>query len=238
MPKLVILSQIDGYRVFELSQEQTVIGRGEDADMLLPNISVSRHHAQVLLSDGVASIEDLQSSNGTVVNGNKVEGCVLTSGDEIVLGKFSLVYMGDGPEDRFYNGRYLEYMLRYDAGPARGMEDSTFAISPEQLRRQQAEAFKMRNAKLVLLTNPSRFWHPEDRGITIGDDGMIKVEGMFTGGVVAEISWDGKAHVLHKRGRLIKVSINEQATSEQRLSSGDRIRIGNTGFRYELDTTE
>jgi pSer/pThr/pTyr-binding forkhead associated (FHA) protein len=238
VPKIVIVSQLDGYRVFDLNKERIIIGRGEDSDLLLPNISVSRHHAQILFDDGVASIEDLESSNGTMVNGKPTTGTVLSSGDEIVLGKFQLVYMGDGTENRFYNGRYLEYMLKYDAVPSRGVDDSTFSISPEQLRRQQEEAHKMRSAKLVLLKNPSRFWHPEDRGITMGDAGMVKVEGLFTGGVVAEISWNGKAHVLHKRGRLIKVMINDQGVSEQPLRSGDRVRVANTGFLYELGKME
>jgi pSer/pThr/pTyr-binding forkhead associated (FHA) protein len=234
----VIVSQVDGYRVFELNTERTIIGRGEDSDLLLPNISVSRHHAQILMTDGEFSIEDLDSSNGTMVNGKPVTGAVLSSGDEIVLGKFQMVFMGDGADDRFYNGRYLEYMLKYDAAPSRGVDDSTFSISPEQLRRQQEEAHKMRSAKLVLLKNPSRFWHPEDRGITMGDDGMVKVEGMFTGGVVAEISWNGKAHVIHKQGRLIKIQINDQSISEQVLRPGDRIRVANTSFRYEVTKME
>jgi len=234
VPKIVIVSQVDGYRVFDLNEERTIIGRGEDSDLMLPNISVSRHHAQVVFHDGVASIEDLGSSNGTMVNGKSVKDATLSSGDEIVLGKFQMVYLGDASDDRFYNGRYLEYMLKYDAAPSRGVDDSTFSISPEQLRRQQEEAHKMRSAKLVLLKNPTRFWHPEDRGLTMGDEGMVKVEGMFTGGVVAEISWNGKAHVIHKQGRLIKVQVNEQSVAEQVLRRGDRIRVANTGFRYDV----
>ena len=234
MPSLVVVSQIDGYRVFEINKDRVIIGRGEDADLMLPNISVSRHHAEVSINGDQAYIKDLDSSNGTVLNGKRVQHAELSSGDEIVLGKFHLAYMGDGPNDRFFKGRYLEYMRKYDATPTRGVDDSTFSISPEQLRQKQVIDHRMRSAKLVLNKNSSRFWFPEDRGLTMGGGGMIPVEGMFTGGVVAEITWDGTAHVLNKRARLLKVMVNEQPKSEHPLQHGDRIRIGETNFRYEV----
>lgn len=233
MPCLVILNQVEGFRVFDIEKEKVVIGRGDDADLMLPNISVSRHHAQILWSGETCSIEDLESSNGTLVNGKTVKGVVLASGDEILLGKFNLVFMGDGPDDRFYKGRYLEYMARYDA-KARTFDDSTFAMSPAQLQQMQDEVNKMRNGRLVLASNPNRFWHPEDRQLTLGADAMVGVEGMFSSGVVAEVNWDGKNHVLNKLGRMIKVSINDSNVTSHSLRNGDRVRIGNTRFRYEV----
>ena len=233
MPRLVILNQVEGYRIFELEKETVVLGRGEDADLMLPNISVSRHHAQILWDGQAALIKDLGSSNGTLVNGKLVETVALSSGDEILLGKFNLVYMGDGPDDRFYKGRYLEYMARYDA-KARTFDDSTFAMSPAQLQQMQDEVNKMRNARLVLQANPNRFWHPEDRPLTLGGDAMVSVEGLFSSGVVADVTWDGKHHVLNKLGRMIKVSVNDEGVTHRPLRNGDRVRIGNTKFRYEV----
>ena len=234
MPSLVIVSNVEGYRLFEITKDKVVIGRGDDADLVLPNISVSRHHAEVVLQGSQASIQDLESSNGTRVNGKQTQAAVLNSGDEIYVGKFQLIYIGDGPDDRFYKGRYLEYMAKYDPSPSRGGDDATFSISASQLRRQQAESHRMRSAKWVLNKNPSKYWYPEDKGLTMGDGGMIPVGGLFTGGVVAEISWNGRTHVLNKRARLLKILVNEQPKSEHELSPGDRVRIGDTGFRYEL----
>ena len=238
MPSLVVISQVDGYRVFEISRERIVIGRGEDADLMLPNISVSRHHAEVFIEGNKTFLKDLDSSNGTLLNGKTVQEAELRSGDEIGLGKFRLAYMGDGTDDRFYRGRYLEYMLKYDATANRGVNDSTFSMSPEEIRQKQLIEHRMRSAKLILNKNPSQFWFPEDRGLTLGGGGMIAVEGMFTGGVVAEITWNGKAHFLHKRARLLKVMVNEQPKSEHQLQSGDRIRVGDTNFRYEVSSME
>ena len=234
MPSLVVISQVDGYRVFEINKERIVIGRGEDADLMLPNISVSRHHAEVSIKGHKAYLQDLNSSNGTLLNGKRVQEAQLKSGDEIALGKFRLAYMGDGTEDRFFKGRYLEYMLKYDATANRGVNDSTFSMSPEEIRKKQIIEHRMRSAKLVLNKNSTQFWFPEDRGLTLGGDGMIPVEGLFTGGVVAEITWNGKTHILHKRARFLKVMVNDQSKSEHPLQSGDRVRVGGTNFRYEI----
>ena len=233
MPRLLILSQLEGDRVFELSDDDTIIGRGDDANLVLSNISVSRHHAQITVSDEKASIKDLESANGTRVNGETVKKAELSNGDEIMLGKYSLVFIGDGPEARFYKGRYVEYMVRYSAAP-RSFDDSTFAMSPAQIQQIQADANKAKNARMILAKNKTRFWHPEVRPLTFGDQGMVQVEGMFTGGVVADIGWDGKNHVLTKQARLLKVLVNEQPVTSRILCSGDSVRIGNTTFIYEI----
>lgn len=235
MARLVIKSLQDGLRVFDVSSERVVMGRGDDVDLLLPNISVSRHHAQLLATPNGVAIEDLDSSNGTLVNGRPVvERMTLTSGDEISMGKFNLVFMGDGPEDRFYNGRYLEYMLKYEPSAPR-FEDSTFAMSPEQLKKLQEDVHTMRNGKLVLAKNKARYWHPEDKPLTFGGGGMVEIDALFSSGIVAEITWDGARHVIAKKGYLTKLTVNDQSATSQPLRPGDRVRIGSTTFLYEVE---
>jgi pSer/pThr/pTyr-binding forkhead associated (FHA) protein len=235
MPRLLILSQLEGDRVFELSIDTTVIGRGEDAALVLSNISVSRHHAEVELNGETATIKDLGSANGTMLNGKVIQKAELSNGDEIMLGKYNLVFIADGPEGRFYKGRFVEYMVKYDADP-RSFDDSTFAMSPAQIKQVQADATKARSARMTLAKNKNRFWHPEVQPLTFGDQGMVQVEGLFTGGVVADIGWDGKNHVLTKQGRLLKVLVNDQPITCRALRSGDNVRIGNTTFIYEIQS--
>ena len=236
MSRLVIKGLQDGLRVFDILSDRVVMGRGDDVDLLLPNISVSRHHAKLIVTLGGVVIEDLNSSNGTLVNGKRVaDRLTLTSGDEISMGKFNLVFMGDGPEDRFYNGRYLEYMIKYEPSAPR-FEDSTFAMSPEQLKKLQEDVHTMRNGKLVLAKNKSRYWHPEDKPLTFGGGGMVDIDALFSSGIVAEIVWDGTRHVITKKGYLTKLTVNDQATAAKPLRAGDRVRIGATTFLYEVSS--
>ena len=70
----------------------TVIGRGKDCSLILPDISVSRHHAQVVREDDGFTIQDLGSQNGTSVNASPISTRKLETGDVIQIGKFVLVY--------------------------------------------------------------------------------------------------------------------------------------------------
>ena len=69
------------------------IGRGLSADLRLDDMSVSRRHAILVAGDGGARILDERSSNGTFVNGARVQQAGLKDGDVIALGRFLLRYL-------------------------------------------------------------------------------------------------------------------------------------------------
>ncbi len=73
---------------YELSGEETLIGRNPTTDVTLLDENISREHAIVLQdeSDGHYTVEDLQSTNGTKVNGKGVRSQALSPGDEIQIG--------------------------------------------------------------------------------------------------------------------------------------------------------
>ena len=67
------------------------IGRGADADVIVDNTAISRKHTCLELRDGRYILTDLGSLNGTFVNGNKIEGeVIITENDVIGIGKFTL----------------------------------------------------------------------------------------------------------------------------------------------------
>lgn len=80
----------------ELSHGRNVIGRGTEADIRLPDTGVSRKHVDVVLESGVATAEDLGSTNGTLVNGRRITRQPLDDGDVIRIGHSVLVYRRDG----------------------------------------------------------------------------------------------------------------------------------------------
>lgn len=72
-----------------------LLGRGRDCDIVFDDASVSKAHARVHLADGAATIEDLDSTNGTLLNGRRLEGVAeLRRGDRIGLGTNQIVYLG------------------------------------------------------------------------------------------------------------------------------------------------
>lgn len=232
MPKLIVCNKELGHTMFALVNGIMTIGRGSEAELSLPNVSVSREHARIHIDGDTVQIEDLESRNKTIINGEAITKATLKSGDEILLGKYLLIFLNDDRSNQFFRGRYTGYMKTYEP---RGNfnEDSTFAISPAQMLRMQREQTMIRNAKVVSIVNPSKFWHPEDRTLTFGGDGMIPVEGWLHSGVVADLTWDGQNHVVHKLARLAKVLVNDKPITSQALKDGDRFRIGSTRLRYE-----
>ncbi len=73
---------------YELSSGETLIGRNPTTDITLLDENISREHAIVLLDEetGTYTIEDLQSSNGTKVNGKRIRSAKLADSDEIEIG--------------------------------------------------------------------------------------------------------------------------------------------------------
>ena len=79
----------------ELSGDETIIGRNPSTDITLLDEGISREHAIVSLDEATGEyvLEDLQSTNGTKVNGKRVRSATLADGDEIEVGhtKFKFV---------------------------------------------------------------------------------------------------------------------------------------------------
>src|SRR5690348_13324454 len=76
-----------------LEREVTRIGRGLAADVRLDDNSVSRRHAMLVCDEAGVRILDDRSSNGTMVNGVRVDQAALSSGDVVALGRVSLRYL-------------------------------------------------------------------------------------------------------------------------------------------------
>ncbi|RMH27305.1 MAG: FHA domain-containing protein, partial [Candidatus Hydrogenedentota bacterium] len=73
--------------------EHFTIGRSEECEVIIADPNVSRQHAQVIARDGSAMLVDLNSSNGTFVNGNPISKVFLMDGDEIRVGETVLIYV-------------------------------------------------------------------------------------------------------------------------------------------------
>jgi pSer/pThr/pTyr-binding forkhead associated (FHA) protein len=82
-----------------LAKDRILIGRSADSDVRINHAGVSRSHAVVTAKDGAFFVEDLESSNGTLVNGKRVRSVQLRNGDLVEVGSFSLhLRFAEGPK--------------------------------------------------------------------------------------------------------------------------------------------
>src|SRR6266566_7267856 len=100
MARLVLLSEGLTGRSFELKVEKTTVGRVDDNAFQIPETSVSSHHAEILLRGNDVVVKDLNSTNGTFINGEKVAEAVLKPGQILRLGMIEMrLETGDNAAD-------------------------------------------------------------------------------------------------------------------------------------------
>jgi len=91
MAKLVVLSEGLAGKAHELTVDSTTVGRVEDNAFQLPESSVSSHHAEIIRRGSEVVIKDLNSTNGTFINGQQITGeGVLKPGQILRLGQIEL----------------------------------------------------------------------------------------------------------------------------------------------------
>lgn len=81
---------------FLLDKDETTVGRHPEADIFLDDVTVSRRHVKINRHEGGFEVEDLGSLNGTYVNHDRVDHYVLSTSDEVQVGKFRLTFYSGG----------------------------------------------------------------------------------------------------------------------------------------------
>ena len=93
MPRLVIKKGEGVGRDMVLSGGVVVVGRGPGAEFTIKDNLASRQHFRVMQEDGVYWVEDLGSTNGTLVNGRRTQRVQLMDGDQIQAGSTQVTFV-------------------------------------------------------------------------------------------------------------------------------------------------
>ena len=112
MPKMIV--SIDGVVIKEvqLTKDRTTLGRRPYNDIVIDNLAVSGEHAVLQMLGSEVYLEDLNSTNGTYVNGKVAKKQQLQNGDEVEVGKYKIKFVSDAASDGF------EKTMMYKASPA------------------------------------------------------------------------------------------------------------------------
>jgi len=232
-------------RLFSCPAGDVILGRGGEASLVLPNISISRHHAQ-LTPDGAGGMlaVDLDSGNGTRVNGARLgagELRPLESGDRIQMGTFKLTYLRGDIKSLSYEGRHLRYMAVYgvDEEAARDApQDATFSVNRVALLKQAEIDHRAESARLVCLDSDAS-WEPEKDELILGRKGAVPVRGFFAAGQAASVIWRDRDHVITPLSGWTRTFVNdERVQGPCRLADGDRVRVGRSEFQYQVPPSE
>jgi pSer/pThr/pTyr-binding forkhead associated (FHA) protein len=101
MPKMIV--SIDGVVIKEvqLTKDRTSLGRRPYNDIVIENLAVSGEHAVLQMSGHAVFVEDLNSTNGTYLNGKAVKKQQLSNGDTVEIGKYKIEYVNEAESSGF-----------------------------------------------------------------------------------------------------------------------------------------
>ncbi len=101
MPKMIV--SIDGVVIKEvqLTKDRTTLGRRPYNDIVIDNLAVSGEHAVLQMAGTEVHLEDLNSTNGTYVNGKAVKKQLLQNNDTVEIGKYKIKYINEVPGATF-----------------------------------------------------------------------------------------------------------------------------------------
>lgn len=129
------------YFALPADEGESFIGRGRNAHLRVRERSVSRQHARVTVSDGIVVIEDLESLNGSWVNGRALHGSVeLRDGDRIRLGDLDLRLAWMSPRDREVQDRIARQVRLAERDALTGLHNRHYLLQtlPDTVRRHRA----------------------------------------------------------------------------------------------------
>lgn len=97
MAKVILSLEGSVIREVSLDKERVTIGRKPQNDIQIENLAVSSEHARIVTILNDSFLEDLGSTNGTLVNGNPIKKHILQNNDVIEIGKYTLKFINDAP---------------------------------------------------------------------------------------------------------------------------------------------
>lgn len=218
---------------WEMDRPRLRIGRTPDNDIVIDNLGVSRLHAVIEEEKGSYSVRDCDSLNGTVVNGERSPHKTLQDGDEISIGKHTIVF-------RVPSGHAVAEPEAI-AGFDQTMIITRSAVAQNQ-KTQEAAAVPVppatagaRTPRLVIHTDyGDRVVEIADEAVTIGRDidADVRVNGMFVASRHAEITRENGRVVLRRVGGLRPVKVRGRSVKEVELKDNDEIQIASEMFVF------
>jgi pSer/pThr/pTyr-binding forkhead associated (FHA) protein len=219
-----------------LGSYPTSIGRLPDNTVVIDNPAVSGHHARLVPEGEQHFLEDLHSTNGTFVNGQRITRQALTDGDIVLVGKHKLVYETKRQEDQ------LSGKLQTPSQPAQ--LQATIMLDTKAHRELLAKvsgpqaavpAAKTGTLSVVSGSTDKSEYSLEAATSMIGKSktAQIRLTGWFKPDVAAAITRNGNTYVISPlKG---KTMLNDQLlVANQELKEGDVLQVSGVKFKFKL----
>ncbi len=131
MAKVILSLEGSVIREMNLDKERVTIGRKPQNDIQIENLAVSSEHARIVTILNDSFLEDMGSTNGTLVNGNPIKKHILQNNDVIEIGKYTLKFVNDAPVAAQASPEDFERTMVLRAPPAQRAPAAAPAAEPK-----------------------------------------------------------------------------------------------------------
>jgi len=220
---------------FSLQDGGKTIGRAPGNDVVLENLLVSGHHARIDQAGGEYILTDLQSKNGTYVNGARVTSAKLKHGDQVLVGKHTLVFELDAAQvSAADNDKNMVEATMFvqsagavpDQPPAQAAPGAGIAAGPAPVEPLGVLSFLSGGKGEYELTRKLV-------KMGKGEEADIQIGGFLTPKVAATISRRPTGYHLTPMTGRVKVRVNgTPVEGTQRLKEFDTIEMGTVVLQF------
>ena len=252
MPKFMVFFEGKPLNTYLFDEPVITIGRLPENTISIANMGVSRRHLRIEEdADRQFICTDLNSLNGTTVNGKRVRKVPLNSGDKIVIGKFTIIYeetaTGTGGAPEQYPGAAAAPAAPAPLAAGKPPDTKTYpkkllTLPPksEQPLRTPTQSLPIEQQSAeepvpTLIDTAKHFTYKIDKPyMTIGngDADDIPISGFMVGEQQAFIERsEGSWHIGTSK-MMSKLKVNGRTVKSHTLKHKDRIDIGATSFRF------
>ncbi len=220
--KLVLLSEGGPEQEYELGKSRITLGRSNTNDIILTDNRVSRNHARLECSPAGCTLVDLGSSNGSLVNDQRIQRMILHPGDLITLGSHKLRYEVSALTEEAHT---TVIDMEADLDQALDREVLPFSINET-------------NQPRLVVSTPRRTWEvPLDDvdELSIGrtDASLLSLEHPKVSRNHAEIQRKGGVFVLRDLGSTNGTWYGDTRVDQLILQDGDEFKIGDATIVYK-----
>lgn len=239
---------------FHVLQTRTVVGRDPACDLTIDSNLLSRRHAELIIEDDHLKVIDLDSANGTFLNGEEIEEADAWPGDELRFDKQSFIVIGPSPpkaspsessEDRTMV-RGLPGEETVIAGPAEendavtaldatdldgdtalmASEETLLFVAPPPIAVLSEIGTGDEQRSIALENDTQRIGRSDDCDIVLADKSVSKLH--------AEFAFEHGGWIVRDLGSSNGVLVNGERIENVELQTGDRVQLGRLQFDFSI----
>jgi len=204
------------------------IGRKTENDIVIDNMAVSGFHAQLIKSNDTIYVEDLNSTNGTFVNGKKISKHILNHGDVILIGSHTIEFMADIKKEveptQAYKTRSMDATIVLDTK------------AQEQILTATEKLEVLGGFIVIEGSTDQKEYLLKERVTTIGKDegALIKLKGFFAPKVAALVNRRKEGYfITPSGGKELKVN-GTRIDKRHDLKDGDIVEAGGLKLQFYI----